>query len=380
MRTENAENWWVFPGFEIEVMAAGLDLPVNIAFVAKPGDKPGDPLFYVTELYGQVKAITNDLTVHTYASNLLNYKIEDPFPQGGQVGVTGICVEPATGDLFVSMVYQEEGEYKNRLIRASSKTGLKMEAMTTIIENIPSTDRAHQVQLPSIGFDGKLYLNVADGNNPDAAQDDQDLRGKILRLNLDGSIPADNPSAGSPVYAKGFRNPFGAAWRKSDRALYSAINGPDQDDVIARIDPGSNHGWPATMRQDYLFRWHHTQASTALGFMQDGQFPPEFDDELFVALFGYFGYYKGRKIVKLRLNDTGPGVISYDEFVVYKGPGFATPCGLAFWSRRTLFHRSGGRPGRPQPARRRRGLSRQMGRGAIRAVISATAKRPRLGL
>ena len=49
------QNWWVFPGFEIELMATGLDLPVNLAFVPNPGNDPKSPLLYVTELYGQVK-------------------------------------------------------------------------------------------------------------------------------------------------------------------------------------------------------------------------------------------------------------------------------------------------------------------------------------
>ncbi len=43
------------------------------------------------------------------------------------------------------------------------------------------------------------------------AQDDNDLRGKVLRMNLDGTIAEDNLHPGSYVYAKGFRNPFGAA-------------------------------------------------------------------------------------------------------------------------------------------------------------------------
>ncbi len=68
--------------------------------------------------------------------------------------------------------------------------------------------------------------------------------------------------------------------------------------------------------------------------MQDGQFPPKYDDELFVALFGT-AYSKGRvikgkKIAKLKLNEDGSGVKSYDDFVIYIGEGPASPCGLAF--------------------------------------------------
>ena len=330
----NLKNWWVFPGFEIEVMATGLDLPVNLAFVPNPNNDPKSPLLYVTELYGQVKAITNDWSIHTYASNLLNYKPDYQIPGSGESGVTGICVEPRTGDLLVTMIYMDGGETKGKVVRMSSRNGLEMTSMETIIDNIPSTTKAHQIQAVSIGFDGKLYVNVADGGEYEMAQVDGDLRGKILRMNLDGTIPEDNPHPNSYVYAKGFRNPFGAAWRKSDKTLYVSINGPDRDDVIACVKPGNNHGWPKTMRENAVFWWEYTQAPTAIAFMQEGQFPDEFHDDLFVALFGN-SYKKGRdvkgkKIVKMKLNPEGSGLLAYDEFITYIGEGAAAPCGLAF--------------------------------------------------
>ena len=57
------ENWWVFPGFEIELVATGLDLPVNPAFVPDPGQDAKAPLLYVTELYGQIK-VRNMAPIH----------------------------------------------------------------------------------------------------------------------------------------------------------------------------------------------------------------------------------------------------------------------------------------------------------------------------
>lgn len=328
------KSWWVYPGFELEFVATDLDLPVNLAFVPYPKEDPKAALLYVTELYGQVKVITNDRTVHTYAAGLLNFEPTHEFPGSGESGLTGICVEPETGDLFLSMIYMDNGEIKGRVVRTSSKDGLKMDSLQVIIDNIPSTNRAHQIQAVTIGFDGELYVNVADGGEWTKAQDDNDLRGKILRMDLDASIPWDNPNPESYVYAKGFRNPFGAAWRKSDQSLYIAGNGPDVDDRIARVKPYENYGWPGTMRKNSIFWWHYTQAPTAIAFMQDGQFPPQFNDDLFVALFGASyakgGGEKGKKIVKIRINEDCTGVKSYDEFVVYKGRGAASPCGLAF--------------------------------------------------
>ncbi len=328
------KNWQVYPGFEMDLIATGLHLPVNIAFVPNLKDNSRVPLFYLTELYGQVKVITNDLTVHTYAEELLNYEPTPEIPGQGESGLTGICVEHKTGDLFLSMLYKEDNKVKGKVVRTSSKDGLKMDSMKTIIDDIPSTTRAHQVQAVTIGFDGKLYVNVADGGEWTKAQDWNDLRGKILRIELDGTIPWDNPLPDSYVFAKGFRNPFGAAWRNSDQSLYIAGNGPDVDDRIARVKSYENYGWPGTMRKNSIFWWHNNQAPTAIDFMQYGQFPPEFNDDLFVALFGA-AYAeglgeKGKKIVKLKINEDGTGIRSYDEFVVYIGQGAASPCGLAF--------------------------------------------------
>lgn len=328
--------WWVFPGFKIERFASGLNLPVNIAFIPKNLRKKGGekPLMYVTELYGGIKAITNNGSVYQYAENLLNYKPSNKFPGTGESGVIGICVEPGTGDLFASMIYKKGKKFFGRVVRTKSMDGLKMNSMDVILDKIPSTNRAHQVQDVSIGFDKKLYVNIGDGGSwKKSPQNVNDLRGKILRLNLDGSIPQDNPYKNNPVFAKGLRNPFGASWRNKNKSLYVSVNGPDVDDALYKIKPKGNYGWPKTMRKNAIFLWHYPQAPTAMDFMQGRQFPEQFKDELFVALFGN-AYkkgrdFKGKKIVKLKL-DKNDSVKSYDVFVEYIGNGAASPCGLAF--------------------------------------------------
>ncbi len=336
MAKNPSSNWWIFPGFSIETVLTGLDLPANIAFVPKPKSGLKDPLLYINELYGQVKVMSNDGSVHEYASGLLNYDPDYKFPGTGESGLTGLCVEPKTGDLFLSMLYVDKEKFKAKVIRTKSGTGLSMDSSSVILEDVPSVHAAHQVQAVTIGFDDKLYVNFGDGMiDPNTAQDDNDLRGKVLRLELDGSTPEDNPTPGSPVYAKGFRNPFGGFWRSSDRSLYVTDNGPHVDDRVARVEAGGNYGWPKTMRQNSLMWWHFCQAPTALAFMEDDQFPAEYKNELFVALFGSAYVMgrpgsKGKKIIKMRLSDDCYGLKSYDEFATYIGEGPAGPCGLAF--------------------------------------------------
>ena len=105
--------------------------------------------------------ITKDWKIYTYAENLLNYKPSAEIPGSGESGVTGICFEPDTGNLFVTMLYMENGEIKGKVVKMESKDGLHLNSMKVIIDNIPSTTKAHQIQAVSIGYDKKLYVNVA---------------------------------------------------------------------------------------------------------------------------------------------------------------------------------------------------------------------------
>ena len=65
---------------------------------------------------------------------------------------------------------------------------------------------------------------------------------KILRLNLDGSIPSDNPVANNPYWSFGHRNPQGLVF--ANNRLYSSEHGPNNDDEINIIEKGRNYGWP----------------------------------------------------------------------------------------------------------------------------------------
>ena len=324
-------DWKIREGFKIERVVHGLSLPVNLAFVPKAKKNKSAAFFYVTELYGKIKVITKEFKVYTFVENLLNYEPDYRMPGTGESGVIGIALHE-NGDVFASMIYQDGDSFKSKVVKFTSKDGLKADTAETIIDDIPSINAAHQIQALTI-HQGKLYVNVGDGMiNPEAAQDDKDLRGKILRMNLDGTIPQDNPDPKSYIYAKGLRNPFGASWRRSDNHLYISDNGPAVDDRIAKIIPGEDYGWPRSMRKNSIFVWWFTEAPTAIDFAED-QFGAEFKDHLFVALFGY-AYYegksdKGKKIVELVINERD-NVVYLNEFLRYLGPGPASVCGLAF--------------------------------------------------
>lgn len=320
--------------FKIELFSSNLNLPVNISFISKRGSKKNDPLLYVTELYSGIKVVKNDGSHETFVKDLLNYRPDFSFPGTGESGVIGIVSNPDNNDVYVSLIYKDKDKFFNKIEKYKTNNLIEPIKKETIIEGIPAINAAHQIQALTIGPDNKLYVNIGDGMiNPEVAQDDNDLRGKILRMNLDGSIPADNPIPNSFIYGKGVRNPFGADWRNSNNSLYISDNGPMYDDRIAMIEPGKNYGWPNSMRQNSIFWWEKTLGPTGIAFMQGNQFPKKYMDYIFVAMFGdtyKFGAEgKGKIIYKININLNNE-VKSCEEFLKYTGDGPASIVGLAF--------------------------------------------------
>jgi hypothetical protein len=80
------------------------------------------------------------------------------------------------------------------------------------------------------------------------AQDVNDLGGKVLRLNPDGSVPPDNPfGPDNPAFSMGLRNSFGLCVDPKTGALWETENGPTEDDEVNLIRAGGNYGWPAQL-------------------------------------------------------------------------------------------------------------------------------------
>jgi glucose/arabinose dehydrogenase len=121
-----------------------------------------------------------------------------------------------------------------------------------------STWNGHFGSRISFGPDGKLYWSVGEGGNGSLGgvssphQNGQRLNtlwGKIHRLNLDGSVPNDNPivpgqTARNTIYSYGHRNPQGMAFEPISGRLFSTEHGPQGGCEINLIKAGSNYGWP----------------------------------------------------------------------------------------------------------------------------------------
>ena len=153
-----------------------------------------------------------------------------------------------------------------------------------ILTGLP-TDTDHVGGRLAFGPDRKLYLTIGDqGSNfganrcnanhaqdlPTAAQvrakDWSRYQGKILRLDLDGSIPADNPEIGgvrSHIFTYGHRNPLGLAFGPGGR-LYESEHGPSSDDEANLLEGGRNYGWPnvAGYKDDKAYVYANWSASS----------------------------------------------------------------------------------------------------------------------
>ena len=360
----SAPDWTVEQaGYKVERVpvkfAAGegqFRLPVNIVFHPSPGPQPGDPLFYVTELYGTVRVVTRDYTVRTYASGLLNYDPTGPFPGSGEQGLTGLAIDPASGDLFVAGLYEESPGDKvvnraPRVIRLRSNDGGLTAATRTEILRMTgeSQGQSHQISNVSIGpADGKLYVHNGDGFDFTTAQNLNSYRGKVLRLNLNGSAPGDNPfynaadgiTARDYVWAYGLRNPFGGAWRAVDGQHYIVENGPGTDRLM-KLRRGHNFGWDGTdasMRRDAIYNWSPATGPVNLAFVQPGTFggsgfPSSTFGRAFVTLSGPTyatgPNARGKRIEELVLDAAGNLVTAPRTLVRYTGSGKATVAALA---------------------------------------------------
>lgn len=270
--------------FTFKVVTTGLQNPWEVTWGP-------DNNLWVTERTG--KRITRVNVADGSKSTAAT--IDEVFQNHGQDGLLGMALHPGllrgTGTDYVYVAYTydaDRGPQSNRRGKIRRYTydpaAKTLGDPTDLITNLPAgTD--HLAFRLAFGPDQKLYLTIGDqGANwlqnycnlnraqelPTAGEvrneDWTKYQGKVLRLNLDGTIPSDNPTlAGvrSHIYSYGHRNPQGLAFGPGGR-LYSSEHGPDSDDEFNLIEAGKNYGWPyvAGYNDDRLYVFSSWAEST----------------------------------------------------------------------------------------------------------------------
>ena len=162
----------------------------------------------------------------------------------GESGLLGMALHPDFNrNPFVFLVYNylESGSIKERVVKYTYENN-KLNAPVTLLEEIGGAGNHNGSRL-IIDSDLKLYISTGDAANTSTSQNLNSLSGKILRMNLDGSIPDDNPISGSYIWTWGHRNPQGLVISPQG-IMYSSEHGPSSDDELNIIEKGRNYGWP----------------------------------------------------------------------------------------------------------------------------------------
>jgi glucose/arabinose dehydrogenase len=286
---------------KVEEVARDLFVPWSIVFTSK--DR-----MLVTERDGKVREIVN---------GKLNSKPLAVFNVSAQAeeGLMGMDIDPnyeKNKKIYLCLAYDKSGALVNKVISATDK-GDEIIEDKTLIDDIESA-RWHAGCRVKFGPDKKLYVSTGDASKRDLVQNLNSLSGKILRLNPDGTIPADNPFPDSYVYSLGHRNIQGFDW-SSDGNLYaidhgpSGFDGPGGGDELNLILKGENYGWPKVSHEeslpeykDPLTIWTPAIAPASLTFYTSNILP-QFKNTVLV------GMLRGEGILYIEFENVKKGII-----------------------------------------------------------------------
>ncbi|PUB17002.1 PQQ-dependent sugar dehydrogenase [Yoonia sediminilitoris] len=224
----------------VETFASGLDSPWGIAPI-------GNGQFLVTERSGQLRVINPDGSVSAPLTGV------PPVADDGQGGLLDVAVSPGFAqDRTVFWTYAKP--VRGGAVTAAARGTLAADGTLSGVQDIfvqdnPARNGRHFgsriVPMP----DGTVFITTGDrgaGDGGTLVQDATTTHGKVIRVNADGTVPADNPFVGQSgndlVWSLGHRNMQGAAIGPG--GLWTIEHGPRGGDELNQPKPGLNYGWP----------------------------------------------------------------------------------------------------------------------------------------
>jgi glucose/arabinose dehydrogenase len=232
-------------GFAETRVATGLASPTAMAFAP-------DGRLFVAQQAGALRVIKNGaLLTQPFLTVSVN--------SSGERGLLGVAFDPNfASNNFVYVYYTtSSAPIHNRLSRfTASAANPDVVAAGSEVQllNLPALSSAtnHNGGAIHFGTDGKIYIAVGDNANTANAQPLTTTLGKLLRINADGSIPADNPflsqttGINQAIFGRGLRNPFNFAIDSTNGRIHLNDVGQDTWEEVNHAIAGANFGWPQT--------------------------------------------------------------------------------------------------------------------------------------
>jgi len=274
---------------KVVVVTKALAFPWSMAFLPN-----GDIL--VTEREGRLRLIHNGaLDPKPIAGGPMARNLGVSGEPGAVHGYMDLALHPNfTTNHYVYLTYTKPVDEKKQTT-AIARMKLENNAITETKDVFVGDIGTSKI---AFGKDGKLYAtSVAVGGN--GAQRLDDLGGKVLRFNDDGSVPQDNPFVKNPanakkeIYTLGHRSSLGLAMNPTTGEMWLNENGPNGGDEINILKPGANYGWPlVSYGRSYPGPWQNGRAAG-----HDGFEPPLVYWMPSIAVSG-MAFYSGDKLPK----------------------------------------------------------------------------------
>ena len=311
----------------VEVVADGLEIPWGLAMLPS-----GDLL--VTERPGRVRLIQAGEIV---PEPVLEFNVPMPPPLydtprlGSEGGLLGLLLHPEFAAnrqfyLFYNLDKEDDLQVGRIECHVLSDDGRSAQFDRVIIDDLPA-GLHHQGGRMRLGPDGMLYAGVG-AYLPHDAQNPDSLAGKLLRMDLDGGIPADNPDPDSHVFASGIRNTQGFDWF-DDQHIVLVDHGPSglelgrRDlrglDEVNVVTAGDNLGWPQIWGCDTheglvspVLTWEGAVPPTGAVFYRGGLISEWTDSFLFTTV-GTNAGEGGRHLHRVVFDENDPYTILAHE-------------------------------------------------------------------
>ncbi|MGN6224707.1 PQQ-dependent sugar dehydrogenase [Pseudoxanthomonas sp.] len=307
---------------QVTELARGLDHPWSVALLPEGG-------FLVTERSGQLRRIDADGAISAPLAGVPKVFAE------GQGGLLDVALAPDfAGSRRIYLSYAEPGE------NDTAGTAVALATLGTngladvkvIYRQQPKLDGPNHFG-SRLAFDdqGHVFISQGERNHRPTSQELDKLQGKLVRLNLDGSVPQDNPFVGKTgarpeIWSYGHRNMQGLAIDPRTGKLWESEHGPRGGDEINLPQPGRNYGWPiithginysglpipeaqgrekAGMEQPYHV-WEKSPGLSGMAFYT-GHAGSAWNDSLFL------GSLAERNLIRLSLK--GDGIVSEERLL-----------------------------------------------------------------